>query len=262
MKRNAVLVDVSIDQGGCFETSRRDDPHRPDLRGRRHHPLLRGQHARRGADHLDLGADQRDDALRRSSSPTTACTARWRATRASWRASTSPPAASPTSRSRATRASSTRRPPSARWARRPDQRRRSRAWPRAGRRSGRRTCPGRRPAALTRVRSSYVAPGGVSDSRAPRSASLDVARVDRPQRVRPSSGTSPGELDVGVVLAGPASSSGSAAPAALRGGRAARRRRAPTRAQAPPSGRDRRGVRDGLLASGRRAAIAARSARS
>ena len=49
MKRNAVLVDVSIDQGGCFETSRRDDALRPDLRGRRHHPLLRGQHARRGA---------------------------------------------------------------------------------------------------------------------------------------------------------------------------------------------------------------------
>ena len=41
-----------------------DDPLRPDLRGRGHHPLLRGQHARRGADHLDLRADQRDDALR------------------------------------------------------------------------------------------------------------------------------------------------------------------------------------------------------
>ena len=26
MKRHAVLVDVSIDQGGCFETSRPDDP--------------------------------------------------------------------------------------------------------------------------------------------------------------------------------------------------------------------------------------------
>ena len=42
-----------------------DDPLRPHLRGRRDHPLLRGQHARRGADHLDLRADQRDDALRR-----------------------------------------------------------------------------------------------------------------------------------------------------------------------------------------------------
>ena len=35
----------------------------PDLPGRRDHPLLRGQHARRGAHHLDVGADQRDDAL-------------------------------------------------------------------------------------------------------------------------------------------------------------------------------------------------------
>ena len=65
MQKHAVLVDVSIDQGGCFETSRADDALRPDLRGRRHHALLRGQHARRGADHLDLRADQRDDALRR-----------------------------------------------------------------------------------------------------------------------------------------------------------------------------------------------------
>ena len=41
-----------------------DHPLRPHLRGRRHHPLLRGQHARRGADHLDLRADQRDAAVR------------------------------------------------------------------------------------------------------------------------------------------------------------------------------------------------------
>ena len=34
----AVLVDVAIDQGGCFETSRADDPLRPDLRGRRRSP--------------------------------------------------------------------------------------------------------------------------------------------------------------------------------------------------------------------------------
>ena len=37
MKKGAVLVDVSIDQGGCFETSRADDALRPDLRGRRRH---------------------------------------------------------------------------------------------------------------------------------------------------------------------------------------------------------------------------------
>ena len=48
MKPQAVLVDVSIDQGGCFETSRPTTHSRPDLRGRRDHPLLRGQHARRG----------------------------------------------------------------------------------------------------------------------------------------------------------------------------------------------------------------------
>ena len=65
MKPHAVLVDVSIDQGGCFETSHADDPQRPDLRGRRHHPLLRGQHAGRRADHVDLRADERDDAVRR-----------------------------------------------------------------------------------------------------------------------------------------------------------------------------------------------------
>ena len=64
MKRNAVLVDVSIDQGGCFETSRPTTHSRPDLRGRRRHPLLRRQHAGRGADHLDLRADERDAAVR------------------------------------------------------------------------------------------------------------------------------------------------------------------------------------------------------
>ena len=41
-----------------------DHPRRPDLRGRRDHPLLRHQHARRGADHLDLRAHQRDPAVR------------------------------------------------------------------------------------------------------------------------------------------------------------------------------------------------------
>ena len=63
MKRHAVLVDVAIDQGGCFETSRADDALRPDLRGRRHHALLRGEHAGRGAGDVDVRADQRDDAL-------------------------------------------------------------------------------------------------------------------------------------------------------------------------------------------------------
>ena len=41
-----------------------DHAPRPDLRGGRGDPLLRRQHAGRGADHLDLRAHQRDDALR------------------------------------------------------------------------------------------------------------------------------------------------------------------------------------------------------
>ena len=42
-----------------------DHARRPDLHGPRLGLLLRGQHARRGAEHLDLRADQRDAALRR-----------------------------------------------------------------------------------------------------------------------------------------------------------------------------------------------------
>ena len=41
-----------------------DDALRSDLRGRRRHPLLRGQHAGRGADHQHLRAHQRDAPLR------------------------------------------------------------------------------------------------------------------------------------------------------------------------------------------------------
>ena len=41
-----------------------DDARRSDLRGRRHHSLLRGQHARRGSGHLGAGAEQRHVALR------------------------------------------------------------------------------------------------------------------------------------------------------------------------------------------------------
>ena len=41
-----------------------DDPPRPHLRGRRRDPLLRHEHAGRGADHLDLRAHQRDASLR------------------------------------------------------------------------------------------------------------------------------------------------------------------------------------------------------
>ena len=43
----------------------RDDARRSRLRGRRRRPLLRREHARRGADHVDEGAHERDAALRR-----------------------------------------------------------------------------------------------------------------------------------------------------------------------------------------------------
>ena len=43
-----------------------DDPRRAGVHGRRRHPLLRREHARRGADHLDAGAHERDAALRRA----------------------------------------------------------------------------------------------------------------------------------------------------------------------------------------------------
>ena len=64
MKPGSVLVDISIDQGGCFEDSRADHARRPHLPGARLGVLLRGEHARRGAEHQHLRADQRDPALR------------------------------------------------------------------------------------------------------------------------------------------------------------------------------------------------------
>ena len=64
MKRGSVLVDISIDQGGCFEDVTADHPRQSGLRDRRRHPLLRRQHARRGRPHLGLRAQQRDPALR------------------------------------------------------------------------------------------------------------------------------------------------------------------------------------------------------
>ena len=64
MKPGSVLVDIAVDQGGCFEDTRPDHPRRPDLPGARVGLLLRGQHARRGAEHLHPRADQRHAALR------------------------------------------------------------------------------------------------------------------------------------------------------------------------------------------------------
>ena len=64
MKPGAVLVDVAIDQGGCFETSRPTTHHEPtfEVDGIIHYCV--DQHARRGADHLDPRPHQRDPALR------------------------------------------------------------------------------------------------------------------------------------------------------------------------------------------------------
>ena len=64
MKRGSVLVDIAIDQGGCFETSPCHDARRSGLRGRRHHPLLRRQHAGRGGADQRLRAQQCDPAVR------------------------------------------------------------------------------------------------------------------------------------------------------------------------------------------------------
>ena len=59
-----MLVDVSIDQGGCFETSRPTTHSDPTYEVDGDHPLLRREHARRGADHVDLRAHQRHAAVR------------------------------------------------------------------------------------------------------------------------------------------------------------------------------------------------------
>ena len=65
MKPGSVLVDIAIDQGGCFEDSRPTTHADPTFRGARLGLLLRREHAGRGAAHLDLRADQRHAALRR-----------------------------------------------------------------------------------------------------------------------------------------------------------------------------------------------------
>ncbi len=72
MRPGSVLVDIAIDQGGCFETSHATTHADPTYRGRRRHALLRRQHAGRGGAHLDLRAQQRHPALRASPSPTRA----------------------------------------------------------------------------------------------------------------------------------------------------------------------------------------------
>ena len=76
-----------------------DHPRRPGLRGRRDHPLLRRQHARRGRADQRLRAQQRDPALRAARSPTWAPKKRCRPTRTSPTGSMSRAARSATRRS-------------------------------------------------------------------------------------------------------------------------------------------------------------------
>ena len=66
----------------------RDDARRSRLRGRRRHPLLRREHARRRPDHVDEGADERDAAVRRGDRRPRARRRRSPRTRRSRRAST------------------------------------------------------------------------------------------------------------------------------------------------------------------------------
>ena len=63
MKRGSVIVDVAIDQGGCFETSHATTHTDPRLFCRQRAALLRLQHACRRAAHLHLRAQQRHAAL-------------------------------------------------------------------------------------------------------------------------------------------------------------------------------------------------------
>ena len=63
MEDGSVLVDISIDQGGCFETSRSDHLEGADLRRGRRDPLLRDQHARRRAADLVAGDLRGDPAV-------------------------------------------------------------------------------------------------------------------------------------------------------------------------------------------------------
>ena len=58
MKKGAVLVDVAIDQGGCFETSKPTTHAEPIYERRWRGALLRGQHARGRAQDLGVGPDQ------------------------------------------------------------------------------------------------------------------------------------------------------------------------------------------------------------
>ena len=63
MRPGSVVVDVAIDQGGCFETSRATTPLRPHVCRRRCGALLRRKHARRRGTHFHFCPQQCNPAL-------------------------------------------------------------------------------------------------------------------------------------------------------------------------------------------------------
>ncbi len=63
MRRGTVVVDVSIDQGGCFETSRPTTHSESDLRRGWRGPLLRHQHAGRRGPDIHVRPEQRHAAV-------------------------------------------------------------------------------------------------------------------------------------------------------------------------------------------------------
>ena len=109
MKPGSVLVDIAVDQGGCFEDTHATTHADPTYDGPQLGLLLRGEHARRGAEHLDLRAHQRDAALRGRAGRQGLAAGLPRRPRA-WRSASTPtPASSPTPRS--VRRSASRRCP-------------------------------------------------------------------------------------------------------------------------------------------------------
>ena len=96
MKPGSVLVDIAVDQGGCFEDTHSDHARGPDVPGPQLDLLLRREHAGRGAEHLDVRADQRDHAVRRRAGRQGLAAGAAATTTASPSASTRTPASSPT----------------------------------------------------------------------------------------------------------------------------------------------------------------------
>ena len=73
MRDGSVIVDIAIDQGGCFETSRPTTHQSPDLYRRRRRALLRDEHAGRSRAHVGACAQQRDAPLRQCVGRPRAC---------------------------------------------------------------------------------------------------------------------------------------------------------------------------------------------